>query len=473
MRIMTLAATASIALASVAGAQTPAPVDRTKPPATPPPEGLSFPAAQRRTLPNGIPVTVLVDRRTPVVSVAAVLDVPSGLEPAGKTGLSSVLSAMLREGTTTRTADQLATAFAELGNTVSPTGFYTITPNVDRSLELMADQLRNPAFPQAALDRVKANQVVQLRRAKEQPAYLAVRAFGSVVYGPTHPYARTATEEQVQTITRDDLRTYYDTYYRPPNVTFVVAGDITPEQAVAKLTRVFGDWKPGKKASFNPPPPRGVAAETIYLVDRPGSPQSFILAGAVGPRRDAPTFFATDLANITFGGAFNSRVNLNLRENKHFSYGANSFFSYRRAPEPGTFQVFTAVATPKTDSSVVELAKELKDIAGGRPITPAELDFARSSATKGLPLEFETVSQRGDAIARLIREGLPLDYYNTVVQKYRAVGQADVERAAAQNINPAKMAIVVVGDRKLIEPGIRAAKVAPVVILDQQGNVVQ
>lgn len=462
----------SIAAFEPAGLNAQAAIDRTKAPAVPTAQPLVFPKAQSRKLANGIPVVVLEDHTSPVVSVVAIVYVPTRLEPAGKTGLSAILTSMLSEGTTSMTADQLANAFADLGNRVSPTGFYTITANVDRSIALMADQLMHPSLPDEALTRIKANQIAALTRAKESPYYLANRAFANVVYGKGNAYARSATEPEIQSITRADVASYYEKYYRPPNVTFVVGGDITADQAVAKLGRAFGSWTAGAKADMAIAPPKGVSKETIYIVDRPSSPQSVFYVGTLGPPRNAPDYFATDLANVIFGGAFTSRVNLNLREDKHYTYGANSFFSYRRVPQPSTFIVFTAVATPKTDSSLVQIAKEFADIRGARPITPAELAFARGSATKGFPLEFETISSQASAIGGLISDGLPLDYYNSVVQHYRAVTLAEVQKSAVQHMDPTRMAIVIVGDRKVIEPGIRAANVAPVVVIDDEGNPV-
>lgn len=462
----------SIAVLEPVGLNAQATIDRTRAPAVPMAQPLVFPKPQSRTLANGIPVVVLEDHTSPVVSVVAIVYVPTRLEPAGKTGLSSVLTSMLSEGTTSMTADQLANAFADLGNRVAPTGFYTITANVDRSIALMADQLMHPSFPDAALTRVKANQVAALTRAKESPYYLASRAFANVVYGKGNAYARSATEPEIQSITRADLASYYEKYYRPPNVTFVVGGDITADQAVAKLGRAFGSWAAGAKADMAIAPPKGVARETIYIVDRPSSPQSVFYVGTLGPPRNAADYFATDLANVTFGGAFTSRVNLNLREDKHYTYGANSFFSYRRVPQPSTFIMATAVSAPKTDSSLVQIAKEFADIRGARPITSAELAFARGSATKGFPLEFETISSQASAIGGLISDGLPLDYYNGVVQHYRAVTLAEVQKSAVQHMDPSKMAIVIVGDRKVIESGIRAANVAPVVVIDDEGNPV-
>jgi zinc protease len=447
-------------------------LDRTQAPAVPAAQPLTFPKAQSRKLPNGIPVVVLEDHSSPVVSVVALVYVPTRLEPQGKTGLSTVLTSMLKEGTTSMTADQLANAFADLGNDVNPTGFYTITANVDRSIALMADQLMHPAFPEEALARVKSNQVAALVRARENPQYLASRALANILYGKGNVYARAATAPEVQSITRADLLAYYDKYYRPPNVTFVVGGDITADQAVAKLSRAFGSWASGAKADMYVAPPKGVSKEMIYIVDRPASAQSVFYVGSLGPPRNAADYFATDLANVALGGAFTSRVNLNLREDRHYTYGANTFFSYRRVPQPSTFFLVTAVSTPTTDSSLVQIAKELSDIRGKRPLTAAELEFARGSATKGLPLAFETIELRAQAIAGLISDGLPLDYYNTVVQHFRSVTLAQAQAAAVKHIDPSKMVIVVVGDRKVIEPGIRAANVAPVEVVDEEGNPV-
>jgi predicted Zn-dependent peptidase len=440
--------------------------DRSKPPTVPTAKSLTFPQAQTRTLANGIPITILEDHHSPVVSVQAVVRVSSQLDPAGKTGLGDLTEGMLDEGTTTHTAEQLADAFAELGNTVGPTGFYTITANVDRSLELMAEQLRTPSFPQTALDRTKANVVAQIQRAKESPGYLANRVFSSVVYGKDHPYSRVQSESETMSITRDDVVSFYNTYIRPPNVQFVVAGDITPDQAVEKLNRVFGDWTKGTSGEVPVPAPAGVSQTQIYLYDRPASPQSTIVVGNIGPQRTTPDLFPIKLMNVTLGGAFTSRINLNLREEHQYTYGASSRFSFRRPPEVSTFSTATAVATPKTDSAVIEIMKELRDIRGSRPITAAEFAFAKSSETAGLPLQFETIGQRARAVAGLVASEEPLDYYNTVIPRYNAVTLAQAQAAAAKYIDPAKLAIVVVGDRKVIEPALKAANIAPIVIVD-------
>ena len=454
--------------ARVSGAQEP---DRTKRPPSGPAVSLRVPAIQMRTLKNGIKVAVLEQHELPVVAVRAVIDAASILDPAGKEGVASFTLQMLSEGTTTRTADQLADAMADLGNGVTPGGFTTVSANVDSSLTLLADMLLNPAFPQASLDRIKQNSIASLRRAKDLPGYLARRVFVNVVWGAGHPYERAMNEQSVGAITRDDLVAFHARYYRPQNVRFVVAGDITPAQAVAKLERAFGKWPAGGfKSRYTIPAAKSAAPNTVYLFDRPNSPQSVFLIGGPGPARNTPDFFAIDVMNTAFGGAFTSRLNLNLRETHGYTYGAYSGFSFRMPPQPGEFVIQTSIATPKTDSALVEIAKELKAVRGPKTLTAEEVAFAKSSAMKSLPLSFETVDQIAGAGATVLREGLPPDYYTTLNAKYRGVTAAQSNAAAMRYIDPAKLRIVIVGDRKAIEPALRAANVGPVVVVDETGK---
>lgn len=438
-------------------------VDRTTPPAVPAAKPITFPTAQRRALANGIPVVVLEDHHLPVVSVTAVLELSPSLAPPGKRGIAGIVTSMLDEGTTTKTADQLADAVAVLGSSVSPFGFYTITANVTPSLALMADELLHPAFPESALARTKANTAAEIRESKENPGYLARRTFSKVIYGENHPYAQAPTEAGIMSITRDDVMRFYTTYVRPPNITFVVAGDITPSRAVTELNKVFGTWARGQSGHVDVPVPPGVSSTAIYLYDRPHAPQSVLLVGNVGPRHDTPDLYAIELMNTTLGGAFTSRLNLNLREQHQYTYGANSGFQFRRVPEVGAFAAQTSVVTPKTDSALMETMKELRDIRGTRPVTPQEFAFAKSSATAGLPLQFETLQQRAGAVAGLVADSLPLDYYSTLVQRYQAVTLPQDQAAAAKYIDPGKLAIVVVGDKAVLEPKLKAAGIAPIV----------
>jgi zinc protease len=456
-------------------AASPDSIDRAVPPHVPPQPALRVPAIEMRRLSNGIRVAVLENHQLPIVDVRAIVEAPGAvLDPPGKDGLSSLTLRMLSEGTTTRSADALASAFADLGNHVSPTGFFTITQNVDRSLTLMADQLIHPSFPQTSLDRVKANTVAALQRQQDDADYLAGRVFDNTVYGVGHPWARAETPKSVGAITRADLVMFHDTYFTPRNVTLVVAGDITPDAAVAALERAFGAWHAlGKSGDVLAPPPKGPGPTTIYLFDRPGSPQSVLLVGQLGPRRDSKVFFPLQLGNTVLGGAFNSRLNLDLRETHGYTYGASSDFEFRRVPQVGTFEADADVATPKTDSALVLLMANLRAIRGTRPVTDSELAFAKASEVRALPRAFATVEDIAGAAIHLLEERLPADYYTSLTANYEQVTLAETRAALAAHLDPTHLAIVVVGDRKVIEPGLRAARIAPVVVVGLNGRPIR
>jgi zinc protease len=465
-------AVAVLAGTAAAGASAQTPLDRSKRPVPPAAAPFRLPAVEMRTLRNGIPVAVIQNHQLPIVAVRAVIDAGALLEPAERAGLAGMVGQMLAEGTTTRTADQLAEAFADLGTQVSPQGFTTITPNLDRSLELLGDMLMHPAFPDSALARTRANTVASLRRAREQPGFLADHLFNSVLFGADHPYARVPTEQTVGAITRADLVAFHSDWYRPQNVKLVIVGDVTPDQAVARLERVFGGWPAGgKTARYDVPAARPAGATTIYLLDRPNSPQSTVFVGQVGPSRDTPDYFALETMNTAFGGLSGARLNSNLREKHAFTYGANSGLVWRRAPQASTIRGSSDIVAAKTDSAIAEWLGELRGIRGERPVTDAELAFAKNNRTAGLPLRFETVTQVAGAVADLLQNGIPTDFYNSYAQNIERLGGADLTAAAAKYLDPQKSVIVVVGDRKVVEPGLRALGI-PVVIVDENGNPV-
>jgi zinc protease len=383
------------------------------------------------------------------------------------------MTGMLREGTTTMSADQLAEAFADLGNSVSPTGFTTITRNLDRSLELMGDMLMHPAFPQPAIDRQKANTIANIQRAKEQPLFVAQRLFSTILYGAGHPYQRAATEQSLGGLTRDDLVKFHADYARPQNVRLVVVGDVTPAFVMPKIERAFGAWeKGGTTVTYEIPPPRPAAKTTIYLYDRPNSPQSVVTVGQIGPTRSSADFYALDVMNTVFGQLSGSRLNQNLRETHAYTYGANSFWTWRRAPEVSTFIGSSSIVAPKTDSAVVEWMKELRGIRGEQPVTDKELDFARTNRVAGLPATLESNDQVANAVSNILQNNLPPDYYQQYIRRVSTITGADIAAAAAKYIDPDNTTIVIVGDRKLIEPGLRAANVAPLVIVDENGKAI-
>jgi predicted Zn-dependent peptidase len=391
-------------------------------------------------------------------------------DPQGKEGVYNLMGAMLREGTSGLSADELAEAFADQGNSVSPTGFTTIVRNLDRSLELMGDMIMHPSFPQAALDRQRANTIANIQRAKDQPGFVGQRIFDAVVYGPGHPYERGATEQSLASITRDDIVHFHDAYVRPQNVRLVIVGDVTPASVMPRVERAFGKWaRGGTTVAYNVPAAKPAGKTTIYLFDRPNSPQSVVTMGQMGPSRSDADYYALDLMNTVFGQLSGSRLNQNLREKHAFTYGANAFWQWRRAPEASTFIGSSSIVAPKTDSAVVEWIHELRGIRGERPVTDKELDFARTNRVASLPATLESNDQVANALVNILQNNLPPDYYEQYAKRVSALTSADISRAAAKVIDPDNTVIVIVGDRKVIEPGLRAANIGPIVIVDERG----
>lgn len=448
-------------------------LDRSKRPTPGPAPAFTFPKMESRSLPNGLQVTVVENHELPVVAVRAIIEGGALIDPVGKEGLYGLMTGMLREGTATMTADQLSEAFADLGNSVNPTGFTTITQNLDRSLDLMGDMIMHPAFAQPAIDRQKANTITNIQRAKEQPQFIAQRLFGTILYGEGHPYQRAATEQSVGGLTRDDLVRFHDEYARPQNVRLVVVGDVTPAYVMPRIEHAFGMWqKGGTTVAYQVPAPRSTDKTTIYLYDRPNSPQSVVTIGQVGPARSSEDFYALDVMNTVFGALSGSRLNQNLREKHAYTYGANSAWQWRRAPENATFLGSSSIVAPKTDSAVIEWVKELRGIRGERPVTDKEMAFARTNRVAGLPASLESNDQVAGAVSNILQNNLPPDYYQQYVRHVSTITAADVAAVASKYINPDNTTIVIVGDRKVIEPGLRAANVAPIVIVDENGKVI-
>jgi len=446
-------------------------LDRSKRPTVPPPAPFKFPKVDLRTLGNGIPVAIVENHDLPIVAVRAVIAGGSRLDPVGKEGVWQLVAAMLREGTATLSADQLAQSFADLGSTVLPTGFTTITRHFPRSVELMTEMLMRPSFPPAAFERQKANLVSGVQRAKEQPSALATRVLSRVLYGAGHPFERAATEQSVATITRDDLLTYHMQYLRPENVKLVVAGDVRAASVMALLERTLGRWPPGgTRPPSTVPIPKNVAGTTIYLLDRPNSPQSTVLVGRIGPQRTTADFYALEALNTVFGALSGSRLNQILRERRAFTYAARDSIVWRRAPEPSTFLGSADIAMAKTDSALMLWVSELTDIRASRPVTDEELDFAKSNRVAGLPRLFESIDGLATRIAGLLDNGLPLNFYEQYMTRIARLTTADLAAAAKRHVDPDHLAIVVVGDRRRIEPALRAANIAPIVIVDDVGN---
>ena len=448
-------------------------LDRTKRPATPPEPALKFPAAYSQTLANGLRIVVVEDHALPLVAVRAYVGVDSLSDPPGKEGLFALTAAMLREGTTSMTADQQFAAIAALGNPVTPFRFTTIVQNFEPSLALMAGMLTHPALPQEAFARQKAG-LTAAEHSRFQSALTApTRVFYRQVLGQSDPITRTfaVSDTSISTITRDDVQRCYDTYFRPANTTVIVVGDVQRAAAVRAVKQAFDGWPsrpPQVLLSAQVSVPR--ATTTIYLLDRPGAAQSVVFVGTSGPARDSRDFAALEVMAPVLGATGASRLQQNLRERHSYMYaGAPGIVTWRALSAPSILGGPANVAAAKTDSALIEWLAELRGIRERAP-TAAEMTLAHGALWGALAAQLETDDGIANRLVFLAQNHLPLDYFAGYSSRVGRVKADDVAAAATKYIDPAHLVIVVAGDRKTIEPALRAANIAPIVIVDETGN---
>ena len=473
---LALAAALVLCIANIAAiAQT---LDRTKVPPPGPAPMLRVPTWTKTQLANGATLIVSERHNLPLVSFAITFVGGSNqFEAAGKRGVSAMTVSMMTEGTTTKSGDQLSDALQLLGTNVNAgisgeegtVSFVSTAKNFEPTLALVSDMMLNSTFPAEALERLRGRTLVSLTQAKDQPVVIGQQVFSKILYGDAHPYGQRTTETSVKAITRDDVVAFQKAYFQPGRAIITVVGDITAVKAKAAVEKGLASWaKSGDKASFDYPKLPELQPAKIYLVDKPGAAQSVFNIGLPGPPRNTPDYFALQVLNTILGGQFQSRLNANLREQKGYSYGVNSSFGYGKGP--GAFRAGGSIFTAKTDAALTEFMKELKGIAGERPITDEELKTAKESLIQGLPQRFASVSAISQAITTLTVQGLPDDYYQTYAKNVSAVTKEDLLRVAKQYIDLNHMAIVIVGDRSLVEGPLKALGVAPITYIDLDGN---
>ena len=455
-----------------------APAIDSVPPTLGPAPTLKLPPIERRVLPNGMTLLVVEQHELPLADFLLVVGSGNEADPTPRGGLASQTALLLREGTSTRTSPQIADQLSFLGASLSTgsgwdmsqVGLHTPTAQLDSALALFADVVMRPSFPQKEVERLKKQRLTELLQAKDRPRDIADRVFASVLYGNVHPYGHTATgtEESTRSITRADVKGFYDAYYRPNNATLIVVGDLTPDDVERRARALFGGWnrRPVPDTRY-PQLASSSAAPTIYLVDKPGAPQSSIRIGNIGVPRSTSDYFALQVMNTILGGSFTSRLNQNLREKKGYTYGAGSGFSMRR--QAGPFSARAEVTGTKTDSSLVEFLRELHSIRD--TVSSTELTRAKRYLQLGLPSDFETTTDIAFQLVPVVVYALPADYYSNYVQQIENITQADVQRVARQYVDPSKMSIVVVGDRASIESGLRALKVGEISVRDLTGAI--
>jgi zinc protease len=455
-------------------------LDRKKVPAAGKTPELRVPAWTKTTLANGAELLVSEKHDLPLIAFSITfLGGADQFEPAGKQSVASLTAALLSEGTKTRDAEALSNALQLLGTAINASvagesgsiSFRSTAAKFPATLDILADILVNPTFPENGLERLKGQRLVQLTQARAQPAAIANRVFPRIVYGNEHPYGRVVTEDTLKGVTRGDIVAFHKAYYQPGRALVTVVGDTTTAAAKPIIEKALAAWtRGGEKPSFTFPAVAEPKATTIFLVDKPGAAQSTFAIGRPGPPRNTPDFFALQVMNTMLGGMFQSRLNANIREEKGYSYGVTSNFGYGKGPGP--FRTGGDIVTEKSDAALVEFMKELKGILGARPITDDELSVAKDALIQRLPGTFASVSTINSALTTLWVQNLPDDYYQQYAKRIAAVTKDDVLRVAKQYVTVDKLAIVIVGDRKVIEAPLKATGIAPIVMYDIEGNPV-
>jgi zinc protease len=457
-----------------------APIDRSKEPATGSAMSLKLPPMQKATLSNGLKIVLAERHSAPVVNFSLLVNGGYSSDASSALGTCSFAQRMLEEGTPSRDSlkigEELESLSAEFSAGAS-LDFATVDldalkANIDKSLEIYADLILHPAFPEKEFTRLQKDRLAAIQREKVTPNSMALRVMPSLLYGKDHPYSgaflTTGTEATVSKMTREDLVKFHETWFKPNNATLLIVGDTTLAEVTPKLERLFASWKSGEVPKQTIPSAPEPGKDVVYLLDRPGSGQSLILAAQLAPAFNDPDQISLELVNDIFGGNFSSRINMNLREDKHWSYGVRS----RLVPAKGERPYFSIspVQTDKTKESLMELIAEYKNIVGSKPITASELKDEQTNATLGLPGGFETVQQLSGAYGNILQYGLPDDYYNTFTQKVLSATPDTANEIAKKYIQPGHLVWIVVGDMSKVESGIRELNIGEVHKIDADGN---
>ncbi len=455
-------------------------LDRTKRPGPQKPPTINLPAIQKATLKNGLAVWLVEYHKLPVVAFNVVIQAGSDHDPLDRPGIATLTAEMMDAGTKTMDALQIADRLEFIGanfrvgagNDGTSATLSTLTKHLDEALNTYAEILTTPTFPQKEFERIRKQRLTSLIQQKDRPSTIANLAFNHIIYGSGHPYGNDAagTEQSLNAMTRDDLERFYSTYYRPNNATLIIVGDVKLPDILPKLEKGFADWKPGTIPPLHMPPAPAIARRTVYLIDKPGAPQSEIRIGYPALARSTPDFFAVQVMNRLLGGQFSSRINMNLREKHGYTYGARSMFMFFK--QPGPFAASGGFVSTKTDSSIAQLLYEI-DRMHSEGITAEELDFSKKGIIGSFTQTFETPLQIVMALQNIALYGLPDNYFNTYLQNIDAVTLNDVQSVARKYLDSSHMDVVVVGDLKEITPGVEALKLGETVVCDVSGNPVK
>ncbi len=477
------------------GAETPTPKGEKAPPgqgtesvnadepwrASPPPPGparaLHLPVPKTFKLANGL--TVMYEERPglPIVAANLVFRTGSDANPPDRPGLANFTVGMLDQGTATRNAPQIADEAALLGASLGTSSsmdasFVTVRSlkkNFSAALDLLADVALHPNFPQQEIERQRASRLGGLVQRRENPATVVSQVMAAALYGPRHPYGypELGNEAAVKATSRDDMQAFWKRNFVPNNAALVVAGQINIEELRALAEKAFGGWQPGQAARPELSSP-GTTKARLIVVDTPGAPQTQLRVAEIGVPRSTPDYAALEVMNAALGGLFSSRINLNLREQHGYTYGAGSAFVYRRGAGP--FLIGSGVRTDVTAPAVAEIFNEVRRMASTPP-DGEELNLARDSQSRSLPGLFETSASAAGSYSDIYLYDLGLDYYAKLPDRLSSVTAASVAALAKKYLDADKMIVIAVGDRAKIEPELKKLNLGAEEIRDADGNI--
>lgn len=457
-------------------------VDRKKLPEIGETPDASFPKFEKAKLSNGLNV-MLANRKTiPVISFSLMINAGYSADQFAIPGTASLTANMLDEGTKKMNALQISDEMQNLGTYIGSSAgldynyltLNSLKSNLDKSLSLWSEILLTPSFPQDELDKLKKQQIAGIKREKVQPTQMAYRVLPKLFFGEGHAYSLPLTgsgfEESVEKISREDLIKYHQTWYKPNNATLVIVGDVTLSEILPKIEKAFKDWKPGDVPQKNITNVEVKNSNVLYLLDKPAAQQSIILGGHLIVPKSDPDDLAIETMNDILGGVFTSRINMNLREDKHWSYGSFSFFINTKSQRPYIF--YGAVQTDKTKESILEMQKEIREYVSTRPATDDELNKIKMNNILSLSGQWETMSAVSSSLQQIVNYNYPENYFDTYSDKMKNLNLTQIHNAANKVIKPEKVIWVVVGDKAKIEPGLKELGFE-IKYLDSNGNLIQ
>ena len=439
-------------------------VDRKKLPDTGNPPAAEFPSFEKFTLNNGLNVIVANRTSVPVIEFNLMVNAGYASDQFGIPGTANMAMAMMDEGTKTRNAlqisDELQTLGAKInaGSDLDHSYVYlsSLKSNLDKSLQLYTDVILNPSFPPDELERLRKQKIAQIKREKATPIQMALRVFPKFLYGSEHaygiPFTGSGYEETIMKLNQQDMIDFHNKWFKPNNAVLVVVGDISTDELKPKLETLFANWTGGEVPVKNIKEVEHAQNPIVYILHKTDAPQSIILAGHIAPPKDDEDI-AVDCMNKILGGTFTSRINMNLRENKHWSYGSGSVIIDAVAQRP--FICYALIQTDKTKESIQEIHKEISNILTTNPPTEEELNKIKLKETLSLPGIWETNGSVLRSLIELVKYNLPEDYYNTYPDKVRNLSLTQIKNAAEKVLHPNNIIWIVVGDQNKIESPIK------------------